>query len=484
MNIKKLFFIFLIIFQPIRTVSYEQTNKPDYELLMVLGVCGAIYTSLIVTIVYKYLHYWDYSKQKSNSQKLDFLLTSHKHAAQIKDLINYLHDPSKYVEKRQNYLKGILFSGGMGSLIVQALSNELGGQCFYIDVIDFIGKYEIHYLSGRINNLKQSAGNVTSFFNYIKRQKIPCLIVFKNIECLIPQTFSYENIQLENYINEEIEAINNQLLIEIKKLESHNDVIVCSAIISDFKILPTMLNSAFTNVLDNSYPLAVRTIIIDYFFKAILKYTNVSSYDLALKTSKFTAEQLISLREQIMNSIAVKNDKMNIKTASEIIDDVAYGKVQDNNESELTAYHESGHAMIMMLFNTQYALYKVSILSRDNHLGITQSFREEPDMIYNEEKTLNEICMCLAGYAGEEMFLSKNTMNTESTDYKEAYNLACIVADKIKNSDPKKIIDQEYARALKILKQYKIQFTVLAQALIEHKVLMSDEIYQLFDKIQ
>lgn len=484
MNIKKLFLIFLITLQPIRTVGYEQTNKPDYELLIVLGVCGAIYTSLIVGAAYQYLHYWDYSKQEPNLQKLDFLLKSHKQAAQIKDLINYVHDPSKYVERKQHYSKGILFSGDMGSLIVQALSNELSGQCFHIDIIDFIGKCEIHLLSGQIKNLNQSAGNVTSFFNYIKRQKIPCLIIFKNLESLVPQKFPYENIQLEPYINEEIETIKNQLLIEIKKLEHHKEAIVCSAIISDFKTLPTMLNSVFTNVFDNWYSLAVRAATIEHLFKTILKYTDISAYDIALRTSSFTEEKLMSLREQIMNSIVVNTDKMKIKTASEIIDDLVFGKVKDNNESELTAYHESGHAIITMLCNTSYALDKVSILARDNHLGLTKRLRWKNDMIYNQEETLNEICICLAGYAGEEMFLSKNTVWTESTDYKDAYKLACIVAAETENSDPKKIIDQEYARALKLLKQYKTKFTTLAQALVEHKVLMSDEIYKILNKTQ
>ena len=470
-----------------RVAGNERTDRQDREFLIVLGVVySAIVASVIVEKVYNYLYYWDYSKQKPDLQKLDFLLKSHKQAGQIEDLINYLHNPIKHVEKKQKYLKGILFSGDMGSLLVQALSNELNGQCFYIDVFDFIGKYEIYSLSGRIKNLKQSAGRVTSFFNYIKRQKMPCLIVFKNLECLVHQTFpySYANIQIEKYINEEVHAIKNQLLIEIQKLEKSQEPIVCSAIIADCKTLPTTLNFVFTNVFDNWYSLNVRTTIIEHLFKVILKYIDISAFDLALRTLDFTEEKLMLLREQMMNSIVIHNDKIKLKTATEIIDDLVYGKAKDNNESELTAYHESGHALITILYHKQFALEKVSILARDMHLGFTRKFRLKGDGINNQEQILNEICMCLAGYAGEEMFLSKNTIWLESSDYKEAYQLACVVAAETKNSDPVKIIDQEYARALKLLKQYEKEFTALAQALIEHKVLMSDEIYTILKNIR
>ncbi len=487
MNIKKIFLIFLIALQTTRPIDCETNyNKSadDDTVAITLGIYSAIAIPFIVGAIYQYLYYWDYSSQKPNSQKLNFMLTSHKQAAQLQGLIDYVHDPIKHAENKQNYSKGILFAGDMGALFVQALSNELKGQCFCINVNDFMGQYEIHPATGLIRNLHQSAGNVTSFFNYIKRQGVPCLIVFKNLEFLIPQSLSYKGFHVMQCLNEEIEAIKNQLLIEIKKLADHKDAIVYGAIISDAKTLPTMLTPMFMNVFDNWYSITARTQIVECLFKAILKHTRISASDLALRTLGFTEEGLISLREQIMNSIVINADKITTKTASEIIDDLIYGKVKDNNESELTAYHESGHAIIMMLFNTQFTLDKVSILARDNHLGLTRTLPGQRDMIYNQEKTLNEICMCLAGYAGEEIFLSENTTWRESTDYIEAYKLASIVATQTKNSDPKKIINQEYARALKLLKQHKTKFTALAQALVTHKVLMADEIYNLLSKIQ
>lgn len=490
MNIKKLFLIALIILQPIKAAGYGKIDREDCDALIVLGVYSVIIGSVIVAEVYKYLYCrdycWDYSKQKSNLQKLDFLLKSHEQAGQIEDLINYLHDPSKHIGKKQKYSKGILFSGDMGSLLVQALSNELSGQCFYIDVLDFIGKYEINSVSGRITNLKQSAGRVTSFFNYIQRQRVPCLIVFKNLECLVPQTFSYsyENIQLEKYINEEIEAIKNQLLIEIEKVKNIQEPIVCSAMMSDDKTLPKTLNPAFSHAFNNWYSLNVRTTIVEHLFKVILKYTDISAFDLALRTLNLTEEKLLLLREQMMNNIVIHTDKIKVKATSEIIDDFVFGKVQNNDESELTAYHESGHAIISLLYDNQFMLDKVSILSRSNHLGITQNFRLKIDSIDHQQKILNEICMYLAGYAGEEMFVSKKTLWLESSDYKKAYELASIIAAENKDSDPTKIINQEYARALKLLKQYEKEFKALAQALIEHKVLMADEIYTILNNIQ
>ena len=496
MHLKKLFLIFFILVHPVSNTTYEKPNNYDGQILAI--ACATMVAAGIAGIAYNYFYYWDYSLQKSNTHNLDFLVKSHEQADQIEELIQYLHDPINHAASKHKYSTGILFSGDTGPLFVQALSNQLKNRCFYIDVFDFLGHYELNYSSGQIKNLHQSAGNVTSFFNYVKRQKTPCLIILSNLEDLHYQTLNNSNqkAELEKYLYEEFEAIQNQISIEIQQLKNSQAPIVYSAMVSDQKALAIKFKFSFTNVFNNWYLLDARTKIIDHLFKSLWKYIDISPYEFARRTTKFTEENLLLLREQIMNSIVLNTDKIKLKTASEIIDDFTYGKVQntnnsliypkaeDNPELKITAYHESGHALISMIYNNQFTLDKVSILARDAHLGLTQSFNINHGAIMTQEEILNEICLNLAGYAGEEMLLSKNTIWKESSDYQRAYELACIVAKKTSHSDPLKIIDQEYTHALKLLKQYEKQFKTLAQALIEHKVLMADEIYTILNTNQ
>ncbi|MCX5923744.1 MAG: hypothetical protein NTU89_04275, partial [Candidatus Dependentiae bacterium] len=72
----------------------------------------------------------------------------------------------------------------------------------------------------------------------------------------------------------------------------------------------------------------------------------------------------------------------------------------------------------------------------------------------------------------------------ESSDYQMAYEYACIVKKEINGLNEHEIIEQEYQRAISLLKKNKSKLTALAKALLEHKVLMADEIYKLLEKLK
>lgn len=455
-------------------------------------------------LIQNYLHYWDYAQKKANTQNLDFILESPNISKEINGLIDCLHDPIKNVVQKESYAGGILLTGDIGPLFIQSLANKLEGRCYCINVKNFFGKCEINQY-GEVRNLHQSAGNVTSFFNHLRRNNHPVLVIFQNGASLIHQNSfkfipSAKEVKIAQCANEEVDAIIAQLVIEITKTHQQNKNFVFAAIVPAGSSLPCKLSPVFSKIINNTYEMGSRQQIIEVLFKPILTHTNIKLHDLTCRTMGFSEEGLLLLRNEIMNSIVVSAHKINTKTASELIDDLIYGKAisnkantiinnvtngssQEINELKITAYHESGHAIAMILFNKLYALDKVSIVARDLHLGLTRSL-PNPNIKYKKQDYLDAICMYMAGYAGEYMLLSRDTICKESSDYQMAYEYACIVKKEIKNLDEDEIIEQEYQRAINLLKKNQSKFTALAKALLEHKVLMADEIYKLLEKVK
>lgn len=511
MNIKKIVLLIVAITHINSMALCENSEAKDNYIIDYLKknsekFAAATLTSLVGYSSYKliqgYLHYWDYAQKKANTQNLDFILKSPQISNEIHGLIDYLKDPIKNLEKKEFYSHGISLTGDTGPLFIQSLANQLEGRCFCIKTHDFFGQYTINQF-GQIVNLRQSAGNVKSFFKHLRRNNHPALVIFQNCESLVHQKIRMhyaKEAAIAQCANEEIDAIIEQLIIEITKIHQENKNFVFAAIVPSGSSLPCKLSPVFSKIINNTYEIGTREKIIELLFKPILMHTNIKPYDLALRTLGLSEEGLLLLRNEIMNSIVLSTEKINTKTASELIDDLIYGKAipnnanaiinnltnepsQESHDLKVTAYHESGHAIAMILFNKIYTLDKVSIVARDQHLGLTRSL-PNPNFTYKKQDYLDAICMYMAGYAGEYMLLSRDSILRESSDYEMAYEYACIVKKEINGLNEHEIIEQEYQRAISLLKKNKSKFTALAKALLEHKVLMADEIYKLLEKLK
>lgn len=488
----KKFFIFLIFIYTHESIhcinnqkySTAQSNNTAELFATFTTAClaGGLFGYALYAAIQNYIHEWDYTHTKSTSQDLEYLLTSHNHASELRDIINYLDNPTKDPKTIEKHTKGYVFSGGTEQLFIQALKNSLNSNCFCISCYDFFGQYAIS--CDKVENLHQSATKVRRFFDHIKKSSQPCLIILKQLQYLGPEYMNNQDAQVAKFIQEEIIAIKNQLIKEINNLHKKNRIFILAATATDSSTIPLDLRYLFQNHLYNNYNSLARAQIIKLLFKSILSYTDITETDLAPRTFNFSETDYIILREQIINKIALHSDKIKIKTASELIDDCRFGPIKNNGLSELktTAYHEAGHVILMIDLNTKQQLDKVSILARGDHLGLTQSLNQKSSDSWTVQDYLNEICMYLGGYAAEEILLSEKTLWEESSDYKKAYKLATLIAQHLKNNDAYNILDKEYKRAIKHFKKNQKKLTCLANALLTDKVLMADEVYELFEK--
>ena len=162
-----------------------------------------------------------------------------------------------------------------------------------------------------------------------------------------------------------------------------------------------------------------------------------------------------------------------------------------------TAYHESGHALLQMLYpNSQVELYKVTIAPRGQILGTAHYIYKHQMTDLSKEDILNDVRMLLAGRAAEELvfgLISAGASNDFERATDKVRDMICkygmtdtfgkvVVA---KSDSPeveaeiKKILDREYAAVMKMLKANRDKLDALAQGLLEKTTLTGKEAYDL-----
>ena len=460
-----------------------QISEDSFMLGAGISLLSVLCAYIMYSSVQESKHEWDYTRLKSTSRDLNFLLKSHKHAAELYDLINHFPNQVKNATTTEKYSGGYLFTGDAECLFLEALNKNLNTTCFCINLIDFFSQYKIE--DNKVINLHQSANKVKRFFKYIKRDAHPSLIIFKNFECLNSE-YADETLDVRygngfrNFIQQEMIAIKNQLIEEIKDLYQEKFPFILGGITSKSSKIPAELAPLFHNHLHNTYDISTRAQIIKLLFKPLLSYTDITATDFARITLDLSEKDFIHLREEIINTIVLDSDKIKIKTASELVDNYKFGPIQNDTDcdTKVIAYHEAGHAILTIDLNKKLQLNKVSIFARGDHLGLTQ-WIPSYNGVYTIQDCLDEICIFLGGYAAEELLLSEKTLWEESSDYKTAYELATLIEEQLE-IDALKIIEQEYQRAKKHLKKNKRRLTDLAHALLEQNVLMAEEVYTLF----
>ena len=188
-------------------------------------------------------------------------------------------------------------------------------------------------------------------------------------------------------------------------------------------------------------------------------------------------------------------------------------KIISLDEKKTIAYHEAGHATISWVLPYAHPLVKVTIVPRGKALGAAWYLPEERS-ITTKEQLLDEMCSALGGRAAEEIIfgrVSSGAQNDLERVTKQAYAMVSIfgMSEKIGtvsfydstgqsdysftkpysektaqliDEEAKKIIDQEYQRALSILREHSEGHQKLAQLLLDREVIFSEDMEQIFGK--
>ncbi len=499
--------------------EYKTESDPGSSALLY------IFVNVLPLVVLVVISYVLFSKlASSNKGSMDFgksraKLSDDKHQAkfndvaglkeekeEVKELIDFLKNPKKFQKLGARIPKGVLLVGPPGTgktLLARAVAGEANVPFFYISGSDFVELF-----------VGVGASRVREMFKDAKRSA-PCLIFIDEIDAVGRQ----RGTGLGGGHDEREQTL-NQLLTEMDGFGENEGIIIMAA-----TNRPDVLDSAllrpgrFDRQVTVSLPDAnEREAILKVHARNKILDKDVNIKNLSLRTPGFSGADL----ENLLNEaalLAVRRDKpaITMDEIDEATDRVLMGpakvsrKITDK-EKRLVAIHESGHAVIGIKLEDANEVHKITIIPRGVAGGYTMMLpREEKIAIMTKKELEAQIIGLLGGRVSEEMFLKEITTGA-SDDFRRATNIARAMvteygmsdlgpvqyeqktegvflgrdygktknfSDKVAHEideEVRKIVEECYSKAQKILRDNEKLVHLLADTLVEHETLTKEQI--------
>ena len=333
------------------------------------------------------------------------------------EVVDFLKNPSKYTSMGAKIPRGVMLVGAPGTgqtLLARAVAGEANVPFFNISGSEFVEMF-----------VGVGASRVRDLFKKAKRNA-PCIVFMDEIDAVGRQ----RGAGLGGG-NDEREQTLNQILTELDGFEQDTNIIVMAATNRPDVLDPALLRPGrFDRRIIVDIPdIADREEILKVHIRGKTLAKNVDIKKIAAHTPGFTGADL----ENLMNEAAILAARHNQKQISMLdleqsIEKVLLGperksRVLSKKEKEITAYHETGHAVVGHFLPNCEPVHKVSIVSRGMALGVTWFLPEEDKHLYHKSKFLDEMCSLLGGYVTELEFFGEMTTGA-SNDLEKATNIA------------------------------------------------------------
>ncbi len=499
--------------------EYKTESDPGSSALLY------IFVNVLPLVVLVVISYVLFSKlASSNKGSMDFgksraKLSDDKHQAkfndvaglkeekeEVKELIDFLKNPKKFQKLGARIPKGVLLVGPPGTgktLLARAVAGEANVPFFYISGSDFVELF-----------VGVGASRVREMFKDAKRSA-PCLIFIDEIDAVGRQ----RGTGLGGGHDEREQTL-NQLLTEMDGFGENEGIIIMAATNRPDVLDPALLRPGrFDRQVTVSLPDAnEREAILKVHARNKILDKDVNIKNLSLRTPGFSGADL----ENLLNEaalLAVRRDKpaITMDEIDEATDRVLMGpakvsrKITDK-EKRLVAIHESGHAVIGIKLDDANEVHKITIIPRGVAGGYTMMLpREEKIAIMTKKELEAQIIGLLGGRVSEEMFLKEITTGA-SDDFRRATNIARAMvteygmsdlgpvqyeqktegvflgrdygktknfSDKVAHEideEVRKIVEECYSKAQKILRDNEKLVHLLADTLVEHETLTKEQI--------
>ncbi len=414
---------------------------------------------------------------------------------EVMEVVDFLKNPKKYTTLGGKIPKGVLLVGPPGTgktLLAKAVAGEANAPFFSISGSDFVEMF-VGVGASRVRDLFRQA-----------REKAPCIIFIDEIDA-IGRARGRGAIQGGN---DERENTLNQLLVEMDGFPTDKGVIIMAATNRpDILDQALMRPGRFDRQIGIDRPdLKGREQIFQVHMKTIKVSPEVTAITLSEMTPGFVGADIANVCNEAA-LIAARRDKtaVDLDDFNYALDKVIGGlekknKIISPEEKRIIAYHEAGHAICGWYLEHAHPLVKVTIVPRGlAALGYAQYLPKE-QYITRKEKLLDDICMTLGGRAAESVVFDKISTGAQSDlDHITKLSYDMIVnyglSEKVGNvsyksmltdaftrpfseqtaylidQEVKNMIDVEYVRAKKLLKDKRKQLDALASALLEKEVL-------------
>ncbi|MGN0744957.1 MAG: ATP-dependent zinc metalloprotease FtsH [Christensenellales bacterium] len=427
---------------------------------------------------------------------------------ELQEIVDFLKHPKKYTDIGARIPRGVLLVGPPGTgktLFAKAVAGEANVPFFSISGSDFVEMF-VGVGASRVRDLFEQA-----------QKNMPCIIFIDEIDAVGRQ----RGAGLGGG-NDEREQTLNQLLVQMDGFEASSSIIVMAATNRADILDPALMRPGrfdrqiYVNVPD----VKGREEIFKVHSRNKPLASDVNFKSLARLTVGFTGADI----ENVLNESAILAARDNrklitMKDISEAVNKVEAGPAKKSRlvtetDKRITAYHESGHAIIAKRLGNN-TVHEVTIIPRGQAGGFTISLPATDDAYMTKKKLLDRITELLGGRAAEEivihdistgasndiqrasqiarkmvtewgmsdsignMYLGASEEVFLGRDYQQQLNYSEEVAAKI-DEEIKTIIDNQYQEALSILRENRSIMDEMVKALYEKETIYEDEIDALF----
>lgn len=379
--------------------------------------------------------FFGFNNMKVKNIEQDKRLTSFKDVAgadeekeDMADIVEFLKDPKKFDDLGARIPKGVLLVGPPGTgktLLARAVAGEADVPFYPISGSDFVEMY-----------VGMGASRVRELFSQAKKTA-PCIIFIDEIDAVGRQ----RGTGLGGGHDEREQTL-NQLLVEMDGFGNNTRVIVIAATNRPDVLDPALMRPGrFDRQVVVNYPdIKGREEILKVHSRGKPLAPDVDLNVIAKSTAGFTGADL----ENVLNEAALMAVKQGVRaltmklieeaTIKVVVGTEKRSRVMTEKEKRLTAYHESGHAIVTYFCHTQDQVHQVSIIPRGMAGGYTMSLPSD-DKQYRWKKEMKEsIIVCMGGRVAEDIIVGDISTGA-SQDIKEATKIASSMVTKYGMSD-------------------------------------------------
>lgn len=436
----------------------------------------------------------------------------HEEKEELEEIVDFLKNPKKYMEVGARIPKGVILTGPPGTgktLLAKAVAGEAGVPFFSISGSDFVEMF-VGVGASRVRDLFEEA-----------KKNAPCIVFIDEIDAVARRRGTGMGGG-----HDEREQTLNQLLVEMDGFGVNEGIIVMAATNRVDILDPAILRPGRFDrkVLVGRPDIRGRKEILEVHVKNKPVGDDVDLENVAQTTAGFTGADL----ENLLNEAAIYAAKQGRKFINQADINRSFVKVGigtekrsriiSEKEKRITAFHESGHAILFHVLPDVGPVHTVSIIPTGmGAAGYTMPLPEKDEMFNTRGRMLQDIMVCLGGRIAEEMVLDDITTGA-SQDIKQATSTAKSMVTKYGMSETlglicygddddevfigrdlahtrgyadgtasaidnevKRIVDECYVKAKKIIEEHKDVLYKSAELLMEKEKISGQEFEVLFE---
>ena len=411
--------------------------------------------------------------------------------AELQEIVQFLRSPSTFTRLGGKLPKGVLLMGPPGTgktLLARAIAGEAQRPFFYASGSEFEEMF-----------VGVGAKRVRELFSAAK-QHAPCIIFIDEIDAIGGK----RNPKDQRFLTMTL----NQFLVELDGFQSTEGIIVIGA--TNF---PESLDKALIrpgrfdrHVVVPNPDIRGRTQILELHTKKMPLNEDVDLEIIARGTPGFSGADLANLVNMASLQAAAGNFKAIAMRHFEFAKDKILMGAERKSAAlsqetrRTTAYHEGGHALCCLYTKNALPVHKATIMPRGQSLGMVAQLPDKDMTSITKAQLLAKLDVCMGGRAAEELIFGKeNITSGASSDFQQATEVAEAMVtqygmseklgqvsyDKESEStetrakieaEVRRLLDESYGRAMKLLKSREHELHRLADALLEHESLTGEEV--------